>query len=212
MIALVNSADVATEPWAFDLLRERASAASAIHARLRTRFFAANVAAFEGWVALLDGDDARALDAFERAQRPELAPLDRKWAIRTEFAAWESVGNAERMLAVSSRDVPPLDETVWSLWQPVARAVALAALEQWPRALDAAQTALALAERGPERRAERRAARVAWLALGALGRDEEATSMRERAIAAARAVGDALGGELRVSYLQRPDVADVLGM
>ncbi|MGZ4126209.1 MAG: ATP-binding protein, partial [Actinomycetota bacterium] len=192
MIALINSADVAAEPWAFDLLRERVAAASEIHARLGTRFFSANVAAFDGWVALLDGDERRAIEAFDRAQASDLAPLDRKWAIRTEFAAWESTADAPRMLAVADRDTPPLDETVWSLWQPVARAVALAALEEWPDALDAALLALEQAERAPERRAERRLVRVVWLALRALGRTSEATAMRDRAAASARAVAEAI--------------------
>ncbi|MGZ4154273.1 MAG: hypothetical protein ACXVQ0_07315, partial [Actinomycetota bacterium] len=60
------------------------------------------------------------------------------------------------------------------------------------------------------RRAERRLVRVVWLALRALGRTSEATAMRDRAAASARAVAEAIDDDLRPRYLARPDVADVL--
>jgi class 3 adenylate cyclase/tetratricopeptide (TPR) repeat protein len=212
MIALINAADVAAEPWAFDALRERAAEATAIHARLSSGFFAANIAALSGWIALLEGDAVAAADAFERAQAPGLAPLDRLWAARTEFLAWESAGDAARMLAVGARPMPSLDEIVWSPWLAVATAVGRAARSEWSEALDAAAEALEDAARAPERRVERRAARVAWLALRELDRPDEAERMRLRAVGAARAVADSMESELRTGFLARPDVADVLGI
>jgi class 3 adenylate cyclase len=212
MISNLSGADAAAESWSLDELRAYASAASSIHARLGSAFFTAAVAALDGWVAVLDGDEDAAVRAFARAREPALAVLDRRWAARTEFLAWESLGAAERMVAVGERALPPLDEVVWVVWPPVARAVGLAAQKRWAEALDAAITALELARAAPERRAERRAARAAWLALRGLGRSAEAERMRAAAADAARTLAEAMAPERRPRFLARPDVADVLGV
>jgi hypothetical protein len=211
MIAGVYAADVTAEPWAFEPMQLHVSHAASIHASLGTRFFSANMMSWEGWIALLDGDEAAAADLFDRAQAPGLAPLDRRWAARTEFLAWESVAAADRMIAVAERSIPALDAPVWSVWLSVARAVGLALRREWDDALEVASPALAEAEAVLELRAARRLARVAWLALDALGRREEAERMRARAVDAARKVADAIDDELRPGFLARPDVADVLG-
>jgi class 3 adenylate cyclase len=211
MISNVCGADAAAESWSLEELRAHASAASSIHAGLGSGFFAAVVTALDGWIAVMDGDERAAMRAFDRAQDPGLAALDRRWAARTEFLAWESLGAVDRMVATGERDLPPLDEVVWSVWPPVARAVGLAGQERWAEALEAAVPALELARAGPERRAERRAARAAWLALRGLGRVAEAERMRVAAADAVRMLADAMGPERRRRFLARPDVADVLG-
>ncbi len=202
--------DVAAEAHDVERIVGNASAALALSDELGSAFQRGNVLAYAGWAALVAGDDAEAERLFAGARSSEGA-LEVAWSSAIEVAAREWAGDAAALWSIAGR----MDELVlprsefWGAWGTYARALAELLDGGAEAALAAATTTFELATRMSERRLVWRASRVAWKALEALGRHQESAARRAEAAEIVGAIAQA-SGELRGSFLARPEVAELL--
>jgi hypothetical protein len=98
----------------------------------------------------------------------------------------------------------------WGAWGPYARGLSALLRGRHEEALDHAAAALRAASSVRERRLRWRSASLAARALEALGRPDDARSLREDAAVIVREIADGASGPLREGFLGRPDVAELL--
>jgi len=210
-IGLVVQNDVAAEAWALDGMSERAEEALRLVDELDSRFMRPPILAFVGWSRLHTGDLDEAERCFAEARALDDAFLHVAWSGRVEVLAREwsmdAAGLADVAVRIERLVLPA--NAFWGAWGPYARALSALLEGRHERALAAAADALDLARASSERRLRWRAHRVAWRALGALGRSSEGEGHRAEARAIVEAVASAAGAH-RASFLARPDVSELL--
>ncbi len=204
--------ELAAEAGDLERLAENARAAQELSDALGSGFQRELVDAFAGWTALASGDLDTGERLFERARSSD-AGLGVAWPAAIEVRAREWARDPVRLRSIAAR----IDETVlprsrfWGVWGLYARALAHLldgdAAEAYAGAVPAIEHARAVAER----RVEWRACRVAWVALEALGREDEASRHREAATRIVRDLAAHASGGLQEAFLARPDVAELLG-
>jgi class 3 adenylate cyclase/tetratricopeptide (TPR) repeat protein len=202
--------DVAAEAGAMDRLAETAAAALALSDELGSSFQRGNVLAYAGWAALLSGDREEAERRFAGA-RANFGALEVAWVGAIEVTAREWAADPAGLRSVASRirELVLPRSAFWGAWGVYGTALADLLDGDEEASLAGALTALDLATRTSEHRLRWRSSRVAWKALQGLGRTEEAEPYRARAMDLVRSAAEA-SGELRESFLARPEVAELL--
>jgi class 3 adenylate cyclase/tetratricopeptide (TPR) repeat protein len=203
--------DVAAEAGDLERLVSNAALALELSDALAGTFQRSNVVAYAGWAALARGDPEEAERRFAEARSSDGA-LAIAWSGAIEVLAREWARDPAGLRSIAeriSRLVLPRSRS-WGAWGPYARALADLLDGDAAGASEAASSSLELARAARDRRVEWRAGRVAWKALEASDRAEEAEAHRSAAAAIVRDVRDHASGDLRVAFLARPDVAELL--
>jgi class 3 adenylate cyclase/tetratricopeptide (TPR) repeat protein len=213
LIGLCLLDEVAAEHRDLESPAQRAGAALTISDALGGTFFRPMALACDGLAALATGDRVRGDRRFEEARASCSALLEVCWVARTEVLAREWANDPPGLARVGARieELVPASSVSWRGWGPYARSLAALAGGHPEEASAAAASALEFASAAGERRLEWRAGRVAWRALQALGRTEEAEPRRAQAAVIARDFVTASSGRVREGFLARPDVAELLG-
>jgi class 3 adenylate cyclase/tetratricopeptide (TPR) repeat protein len=211
LAGFIFRADVCAEAADLSGLAEDVDAALRVSDELGGAFLRPTCLALRGWVALTMGEDQEAERWFDEA-RPFDELLNVVSTGRTEILAAEWASDPARLDRAASRlEGTEADESpLWGVWAPYARGLA-ALLREAPT--DAARHALAAHELAAgigERRVRWRAACVAWKALDALGRTDEAERYRADAAGIVRDAADGLSGPLQEAFTSRPDVTELL--
>jgi hypothetical protein len=211
LVSLTFRAEVCAEAADLDALSRDVIAALHVSDALGGAFVRPPCLALRGWVALADGADAEAEQWFEEARSFD-ETLNVACTGRAEILAAEWASDSARLDRAASRlEEAVVDESpLWGVWAPYARGLA-ALLREAPA--EAARHALAaheLAVRIGERRVRWRAAGVAWKALAAQGRLDEADRYRADAVAITRKAVAGASGSLHDAFASRPDVAELL--
>jgi tetratricopeptide (TPR) repeat protein len=202
--------DIAAEAGDAERLAESSSAALRLCDALGGGFQREIVLAGVGWTALRAGERDEAERRFAEA-RVVGGALAVAWSGVVELLAWEWARDAERLRSIAERleDIVLPRSRFWGAWGPLGRALAALLEGGAAAAVEPATTALGFARATHERRVHWRSARAAAIALRELGRGAEATPLWTEAGEVVAAIAEA-SGELRASFLARPDVAELL--
>jgi tetratricopeptide (TPR) repeat protein len=204
---------VLSDLWAVHEMVEAVEAAKALSDSLGGRFMRGPTLALLGTVAAFRGDAEGAARWFEEAWRTAGTTfLDRAWTGRQEVLALEHDADAARLEAVGA-EIEALSDSAPSLTVWGTYALALGA---WVRgdaelALERAARAITVSDGASKLRVRWRAGGVAARALGALGRAGGAEAARAEARAVVERFVTSTPGDLRASFLARPDVAELFG-
>ena len=212
MVACNVLNEVAAEAGDLERLAENARTARALSDALGSDFQRGLVLAFDGWAALASGDRGAGASLLARSRSTQ-SGLGVAWPGAIEVRAWEWARDPVGLRSIAERIeglVLP-GSRFWGVWALYARALADLLEGDVEGAYEGATTAIGIARPVAERRVEWRSGRVAWRALEALGRVEEARRHREEAAIIVRDFRDHASGRLREAFLARPDVIELLG-
>jgi tetratricopeptide (TPR) repeat protein len=213
MIAHLIRSSVLAEAWAFDGMASAVGHALRICDELDTSFMRPRVLSNVGWLELRAGNRDRALERFSEADRLGGDVLTNivHWG-STQILAWEEAGDAERLERVGLRVEDALLTTavIWGAWGTTARSIAALHRGDHEAAAALAEQALEVSRRSNQRRTSWRAGLVAWRALTALGRFDDADQRRAAARLELEAQVATTPPELLMTFLKRPDVAQLL--
>jgi class 3 adenylate cyclase/tetratricopeptide (TPR) repeat protein len=189
-------------------------AAIAISDALGGTFFRPPIRSHLATIALERGDFANADLILEEAYaQAGSAWFQLVWAAHAVIKASESTGDAARLEDAAARidAVQGGAVTAWTVSARYARALASLLRGDADAALRGVDDTAALATSMGLRTTHWRLDRIAWRALDALGRPDEAADRRAAAAATVRDVLSTVPDAHRTSFLARPLVADVLG-
>jgi class 3 adenylate cyclase/tetratricopeptide (TPR) repeat protein len=213
LIQLTTLADVCSEVG--DLQGLTVNAVAAIHASdaIGGSFMRAPGFAYRGAAALAEGLTAEADGWTDAARSFDDVVLNVAMSRRATISGIELAGDAARLRSAAEgivQVVAPLS-VHWGAWGSYALALAALLDGRHEEALAHSDAALDQISAGGERRLAWRVGRIAWRALLALDRSDEASRFRKQAVELVEDEAAAASGRLRTSFLSRPDVAELLG-